>query len=76
VRIEQPHDVRSGLQRALEHDGPAVIDVLVEPNALSLPSHITLGQAEGFALAMTKEILIGRYSDVVDTIVANLRLRP
>jgi pyruvate dehydrogenase (quinone) len=76
VRIEQPHDVRSGLQRALEHDGPAVIDVLVEPNALSLPPHITLGQAEGFALAMTKEILIGRYSDVVDTIVANLRLRP
>jgi pyruvate dehydrogenase (quinone) len=76
VRIEQPHDVRSGLQRALEHDGPAVIDVLVEPNALALPSHITLGQAEGFALGMTKEVLIGRYADVVDTIVANMQLRP
>ena len=76
VRIEQPHDVRSGLKRAFEHDGPAVIDVLVEPNALALPSHITLGQAEGFALAMTKEVLIGRYADVVDTIVANRQLRP
>jgi pyruvate dehydrogenase (quinone) len=76
VRIEHPGDVRDGLQRALAHDGPAVIDVLVEPNALALPPHITLGQAEGFALAMSKETLLGRYADVVDTIAANLRLRP
>jgi pyruvate dehydrogenase (quinone) len=76
VRIEQPQDLSDGLQRALAHDGPAVIDVLVEPNALALPPHITLGQAEGFALAMTKEVLIGRYADVVDTVTGNLQLRP
>lgn len=76
VRIEHPGEVRGGLQRALAHEGPALIDVLVEPNALSLPPHITIGQVEGFALAMSKEVLLGRYDDVVDTIVDNLQLRP
>ena len=76
VRIEHPGEVRDGLQRALAHDGPALIDVLVEPNALSLPPHITIGQAEGFALAKGKEVLLGRYADLVDTIVDNLQLRP
>jgi pyruvate dehydrogenase (quinone) len=76
VRIEQPGDMRDGLARALAHEGPAVIDVLVERDALALPPHITLGQAEGFALAMSKEVLLGRYADVADTVADNLRLRP
>ncbi|HTD16845.1 MAG TPA: thiamine pyrophosphate-dependent enzyme, partial [Chthoniobacterales bacterium] len=40
VRIENPADISSGLKKALQHSGPALIDVVTDPNAVSLPSHI------------------------------------
>jgi pyruvate dehydrogenase (quinone) len=74
IRVERPADVRDALQRALSHDGPALVDAFVEPNALSLPPHISIGQAEGFALAMAKEAMDGRFGDVIDLVEANIRL--
>ena len=41
IRIEEPGDVRAGLQAALAHSGgPVVVDVLVDRYALSLPAHV------------------------------------
>jgi pyruvate dehydrogenase (quinone) len=41
IRIEEPGDVREGLAVALAHqDGPVVVDVVVDPYALSLRSHL------------------------------------
>src|SRR5208283_5240631 len=48
VRIENPADVSSGLKKALQHSGPALVDVVTDPNALSLPSHISADQVVGF----------------------------
>ena len=73
VRIEDPADIRSGLQRALESSGPALIDVVTDPNALSVPSHISADQVEGFGVAMMKLVLSGHVEEVVDTIEANIR---
>lgn len=73
VRIEDPGDLRSGLKKALDHSGPALIDVVTDPNALSLPSHITAGQVERFALTMSKLVLSGHIDEVVDTVEANIR---
>jgi pyruvate dehydrogenase (quinone) len=73
IRIEDPADVRSGLKQALQHPGPALVDVVTDPNALSLPSHITADQVEGFALTMGKLVLSGHIDEVVDTIEANIR---
>lgn len=73
VRIEDPGDLRSGLKKALDHSGPALLDVVTDPNALSLPSHITAGQVEGFALTMSKLVLSGHIDEVVDTVEANIR---
>lgn len=47
VRIENPADVSSGLKKALEHSGPALIDVVTDPNAVSLPSHISPEMSSG-----------------------------
>lgn len=74
VRVEDPADLRGGLERALTYHGPAVVDVLVESNVLSLPPEIGIGQAEGFALAMAKEALSHRLGEVVDTAVSNIRM--
>jgi pyruvate dehydrogenase (quinone) len=73
VRIEDPAEVRGGLQKALAHPGPALVDVVTDPNALSIPSHFTLAQAEGFALAMAKMSLSGHIDEVVATIEGNWR---
>lgn len=73
VRIEDPADVGTGLRKALEHSGPALIDVVTDPNALSMPSHISADQVEGFGIAMMKLVLSGHIDEVVDTVEANIR---
>ena len=73
VRIENPADVSSGLKKALAHPGPALIDVVTDPNAVSLPSHISADQVVGFGLTMGKLVLSGRIDEVVDTIETNIR---
>jgi pyruvate dehydrogenase (quinone) len=73
VRIENPADLTSGIKKALAHPGPALIDVVTDPNALSIPSHADRSQAVGFALAMGKMILSGNIEEVVATIEGNIR---
>jgi pyruvate dehydrogenase (quinone) len=73
VRIENPADLSSGVKKALEHSGPALIDVVTDANALSIPSHADRFQAVGFALAMGKMVLSGNIEEVVATIEGNIR---
>ena len=73
VRIENPADLTSGIKKALQHSGPALIDVVTDANALSIPSHADRSQAVGFALAMGKMILSGNIEEVVATIEGNIR---
>src|SRR5271155_1126811 len=73
VRIENPADLASGVKKALQHSGPALIDVVTDANALSIPSHADRSQAVGFALAMGKMVLSGNIEEVVATIEGNIR---
>ncbi|HTS35784.1 MAG TPA: pyruvate dehydrogenase [Candidatus Solibacter sp.] len=73
IRIEDPSELRSGLQKGLDYPGPALIDVVTDPNALSMPSHISADQVEGFGVAMMKLVLSGHIDEVVDTIQGNIR---
>src|SRR5580700_11035177 len=73
VRIENPADVSSGIKKALQHSGPALIDVVTDPNALSIPSHVVPEMAVGFGLAMGKLVLGGHIDEVLDTIENNIR---
>jgi pyruvate dehydrogenase (quinone) len=73
VRIENPADVSSGLKKALRHSGSALVDVVTDPNAVSLPSHITAEQVVGYGLTMGKLVLSGHIDEVVNTIETNIR---
>jgi len=73
VRIENPSDVSSGLKKALQYPGPALIDVVTDPNAVSLPSHIEPEMVVGFGLTMGKLVLSGHIDEVVNTIETNIR---
>jgi pyruvate dehydrogenase (quinone) len=70
---EKLSQLRSGIQKALEHPGPVLIDVVTDPNAVSLPPHITAEQVKGFGIAMMKLALSGHIDEVVDSIEANIR---
>jgi pyruvate dehydrogenase (quinone) len=73
VRVENPADVSPGLKKALQHSGPALIDVVTDPNAVSLPSHVEPEMVVGFGLTMGKLVLSGHIDEVVDTIRTNIR---
>lgn len=75
IRLEEPGDVRDALREALAHkEGPVVVDAVVDPLALSLPSHVPLHTATGYTLSLAKQLLNGRLDTVIKTIEHNVRL--
>lgn len=73
LRVEGPAQVRPALEKALATNGPVLVDVVTDPNVLSMPPKATIQQAKGFALAMTKMAFTGELEDVTDTVMANWR---
>ncbi|PRW62894.1 pyruvate dehydrogenase [Actinopolyspora mortivallis] len=76
VRVSRPDEVRVALHDAFSHPGPAVVDVVTDPNALSLPPHITGAQVKGFALAVSRTVLSGGVGKMIRLARSNLRNIP
>jgi pyruvate dehydrogenase (quinone) len=76
VRIEQPTEIRPGLQDALAHPGPALVDLVTDPNALSIPPHLTASEVKGFTLGATKLVLNGGVGRMLDLARSNIRNVP
>lgn len=76
IRVGQPADVRSGLRDALSHPGPALVDLVTDPNALAMPPHISVGEVRGFALAASKVVLSGGVGRMLELARANVRSIP
>ena len=76
IGVDDPGDVRPALERALATPGPSLVDVRTDPNALSLPPHITGEQVRGFALASTRTVLHGGVGRMIELARSNLRNIP
>lgn len=76
ARVERPADVRPAMAAALAAPGPYMLDVVTDPNALSIPPHITPQQVKGFALAAGKTVLTGGVGKMLDLARSNLRNIP
>jgi pyruvate dehydrogenase (quinone) len=75
IRIEEPGDVKEGLAEALAYkDGPVVVDAVVDPFALSLPSHVPFHTVKGYTLSLAKQVLSGRMDSIIKTVERNVRL--
>jgi len=72
LKAETAKDVRPMLQQAFEHEGPALVEVAVHRQELSMPPTITLEQATGFGVFMLKAVLSGRGDEIVDLARTNL----
>jgi pyruvate dehydrogenase (quinone) len=72
IRLERPDEVDQGIRAALAHDGPVLIDAVVNRTELAMPPSVTMEMAQGFSLYMVKAIMNGRGDEVIDLARSNL----
>jgi pyruvate dehydrogenase (quinone) len=72
IRIEDPAKVEDGIAAAFAHDGPVLIDAVVNRTELAMPPSVTVEMAKGFSLYMVKAIIGGRADEVIDLAKTNL----
>ena len=64
--------VRPMLTQALAYDGPALVEIPVSRQELSMPPTITIEQMKGFSLFALKAVLSGHGDEIVDLAEVNL----
>jgi pyruvate dehydrogenase (quinone) len=72
IRLEDPSEVDDGIATALAHDGPVLIDAVVNRTELAMPPSVTVEMAKGFSLYMVRAIMNGRGDEIVDLAKTNL----
>ncbi|MER7495500.1 pyruvate dehydrogenase [Streptomyces pharetrae] len=76
VRVEKPKQLAGALKDAFKHKGPALVDVVTDPNALSIPPKIKAEMVTGFALSASKIVLDGGVGRMLQMARSNLRNVP
>ncbi|WP_411073245.1 pyruvate dehydrogenase [Streptomyces sp. cmx-4-25] len=76
VRVEKPKQLAGALKEAFKHKGPALVDVVTDPNALSIPPRIKADMVTGFALSASKMVLDGGVGKMLQMARSNLRNVP
>ena len=70
---KESKDVKQALEQGFKHDGPAIINIFTDPNALAMPPAVDFEQIKGFAQSMGKLMLNGKFAEVVDTTKSELK---
>ncbi|MGV0396648.1 pyruvate dehydrogenase [Corynebacterium uberis] len=76
IRIEDPKQLRAGIKEALAYQGPIVVDIVTDPNALSIPPNITWDMLMGFSKAATRTVFGGGVGSMINLARSNLRNIP
>jgi pyruvate dehydrogenase (quinone) len=72
IRLERPEDVETGVAEALNHDGPVLVDAVVNRMELAMPPKVMVEMAKGFSLYMLKAVMDGRATDIVELASSNV----
>ena len=62
VRVTAAEDLDEAVRATLAHPGPSLLDVVTNPDEVSLPPKVKAGQAWGFAIAKLTETVESRRS--------------
>ena len=73
ITISDPDHLEAGLKEAFLYNGPVLINVMTDPNALAMPPKIEMKMMTGMALSMTKLMLGGKFEEVLDTVKSNYK---
>ena len=71
ITVTDPATVDEALTEAFSYNGPMLLNIITDPNALAMPPKITFEQMKGMATSMTKLMLSGRMDEVWKTIESN-----
>ncbi|CAN0561761.1 unnamed protein product, partial [Ectocarpus sp. 12 AP-2014] len=74
-RVEREDQLDDAIHDWLAHPGPALLDVVVNPNELVMPPKVEAGQVASTALYSAKAVLSGRMDDVVHLVKSNFLKR-
>ena len=72
IRVEDPGELAGAIRAVLDHDGPAVLDVVTATQELSMPPTIGVDQIKGFSLWVLRAVMSGRGDEVLDLAKTNL----
>lgn len=70
---KEPKEVEAALRNGFDHEGPAIINIHTDSNALAMPPEMKFDQMKGFAEAMGRLMMNGRTADIVDTAKSDLK---
>jgi pyruvate dehydrogenase (quinone) len=73
ITISEPNEVKSGLEKAFQQEGPVLVTIQTDPNALAMPPRLEFDQMKGMALYMEKMMLGGRMDEVFNIISSNYK---
>lgn len=76
VKVTDPKKAREQIRQALAMEGPVLIDVITDPNALSIPPSITMDMLTGFTKAAVRTVFDGGVGHMFDLATSNLRNIP
>lgn len=73
ITISEPDHLEILLKEAFLYNGPVLVNVMTDPNALAMPPKIEFKMMKGMALSMTKLMLGGKFDEVLDTVKSNYK---
>ncbi|MCC8153320.1 MAG: thiamine pyrophosphate-dependent enzyme [Tannerellaceae bacterium] len=71
--VSNPEEVLPTLEKAFKTEGPVLVNVMTDPDALAMPPKVEFSQMTGFAQAMYKLLIDGRIGEIRDTFDSNKR---
>ncbi|HSN34907.1 MAG TPA: ubiquinone-dependent pyruvate dehydrogenase, partial [Arthrobacter sp.] len=75
-RVTDPTRVEAAYREAFAYPGPSLVELITDPQALSLPPKIKGAQILGFATAMSRVVLNRGAGEAVSMARSNLRNIP
>jgi pyruvate dehydrogenase (quinone) len=70
IRVEDPAQLEDAVDDILAHPGPALLDVVTNPQELVMPPSIAPEQVKGFGLWGLRAVLNGRGDELVEMVEA------
>lgn len=71
-RVENGEKLSETLQEVLNHQGPALIEVMVNRYELAMPPHISIDEVTGFGLYFLTAVINGKGNELIELARSNL----
>ncbi|MBE7174790.1 MAG: ubiquinone-dependent pyruvate dehydrogenase [Mucilaginibacter polytrichastri] len=73
LNVHDSGEVENAIRLALNTEGPYLVNLFTDPNALAMPPKVEFEQVKGMALSMTKLVLDGKMDEVLDLVKSNYK---